>query len=102
MRRGLGLRAEPSIPVHSKKFILQIFPPQNLHLCYNHKAFKVQKKKKKISTWRKSQRRDGKREMINGVAEVLFKSQNGLYLGHSSHLDNEGDLHFKNNFYGKT
>lgn len=40
--------------------------------------------------------------MINGVAEVLFKSQNGLYLGHSSHLDNEGDLHFKNNFYGKT
>ena len=34
--------------------------------------------------------------MINGVAEGLFKSQNGLYLGHSSHLDNEGDSHFKN------
>lgn len=101
MRRGLGLRAEPSIPVHSKKFILQIFP-HKIFISAITTRLSRSKKKKKISTWRKSQRRDGKREMINGVAEVLFKSQNGLYLGHSSHLDNEGDLHFKNNFYGKT
>ena len=33
--------------------------------------------------------------MMNGVSEILFKSQNGLYLGHSSHLDNVGDLHLK-------
>ena len=43
----------------------------------------------------------GWKEMMNGVPEILFKSQNGLYLGHSSHLDNVGDLNFKNRFYGK-
>lgn len=100
MRQGLGLRAEPFIPTHSKKFILQIFPHKIFISAITTRLSRS--KKKKNSIWKKSQRRDGKREMINGVAEGLFKSQNGLYLGHSSHLDNEGDSHFKNKFYGKS
>lgn len=39
---------------------------------------------------------------MNRGSEILFKSQNWLYLGHSNHLNNVGDLHFKCKFYGKT